>query len=70
MSTIKYFIIMLIFIIFHMIFYVEPMSTERNDNVPATVTDHPPNLVKILQGHGSEVFTCAWSPIDNTLVTG
>lgn len=53
-----------------MIFYVEPMSTERNDNVPATVTDHPPNLVKILQGHGSEVFTCAWSPIDNTLVTG
>ena len=28
------------------------------------------NLVQILQGHQSEVFTCVWSPLGNILATG
>lgn len=32
--------------------------------------DHPSNLVKVLKGHESEVFTCAWSPNGNILLTG
>ncbi len=47
------------------------MEVDSNKTIATTIVcDHPSNLVQILRGHTSEVFTCSWSPIANILVTG
>ena len=45
----------------------EPMDVDRG---PPALLDLPTNQVTILTGHESEVFTCAWSPSDDIIVSG
>ena len=52
----------------HVCFLSEPMDVDSNK--ASSAVDHPSSLVQVLRGHSSEVFTCAWSPVANILVTG
>ena len=45
---------------------VEPMDVDRS----CPSLDHHTSLVRVLRGHSSEVFTCAWSPTADILVSG
>ena len=47
-------------------FSSDPMDVDKDTRS----IDHPPSLVKVLRGHQSEVFTCAWSPVANVIVSG
>lgn len=38
------------------------------DEHTSTLVD--PSRVTVLRGHSSEVFTCAWSPVANIIVSG
>jgi len=50
----------------------EPMEVERHSSVAVVPpsTDVPPGRVTVLRGHESEVFTCAWSPSGDIIVSG
>ncbi len=37
---------------------------------PGSITDLPASKVTVLHGHQSEVFTCAWSPQSDIIVSG
>ena len=50
----------------YMYVYTEPMEVERS----SSSLDHHASLVRVLRGHSSEVFTCAWSPTADILVSG
>ena len=56
-------------LVFMFLLCLESMEIDKSDNAGGGI-DHPINLVKVLRGHESEVFTCAWSPSGNLLVTG
>lgn len=57
--------------------YAEPMEVERQAAATSSgASTTTPNLdilsskVTVLRGHQSEVFTCAWSPEGDTIVSG
>ena len=45
----------------------EPMDIDHDQSAPL---DLPSNQVTVLKGHESEVFTCAWSPSADIIVSG
>ena len=45
----------------------EPMDLDRSQSASL---DLPTNQVTVLTGHESEVFTCAWSPTADIIVSG
>ena len=47
-----------------MLAITEPMEVDRH----STVLDS--SKITVLRGHSSEVFTCAWSPMANIIVSG
>ena len=48
------------------------MEVDRHSSAAAAPpsTDLPPSRVTVLRGHESEVFTCAWSPSGDIIVSG
>lgn len=44
----------------------EPVETMEVDRV----VEVPPNKARVLRGHESEVFICAWSPVSDLLASG
>ena len=52
---------------------IEPMDIDRQSSSIAGSTstlDIPSSKVTVLRGHQSEVFTCAWSPEGDNIVSG
>ena len=50
-------------------FSLPPEAMDIDHDQPATL-DLPSNQVTVLKGHESEVFTCAWSPSADIIVSG
>ena len=48
------------------------MDLDRHPSAVAgpSALDLPSSRVTVLRGHQSEVFTCAWSPVADIIVSG
>ena len=47
---------------------LEPMDVDHGSE--SSGQDIPASKVTVLRGHQSEVFTCAWNPEGDTIVSG